>query len=266
MRLFGLIILFSSVSIVIRASDQAAFKRDTIENVIYEYDTIYMPPDTIRVTDTIINYQLVQPLKEEEKTNHWLLGTSVLPFVSNLFGEKSVIDSFSLKQVVNYNFNINIQYHFKSFVVGLGGGFTRLHDRLLYHRVNNFLIGSDSISVNNTCTADNYYRYFNIILLVGKKWGKQKIKFTFNASLVADILIDYKAILPVYNEVDKIYDTSIRKIGLAVMISPSVSYKLGKKFDFFLSPFYRYNLNKRSLYPLSNLQDVGIGAGFSLIL
>lgn len=266
MRLFGFIILFISINIVIRASDQTAFKHDTIETVIYEYDTVYMAPDTIRVTDTIVNYQLAQPVIEFEKAKHWSIGVSILPLVSNLLGEKSVIDSFSSKRVVNYNYNLNIQYSFKRFIVGLGGGITRLHDRLMYQSVHNFLVGSDSLSVINNCVSDNYYRYFNINLLVGKKWGKQKIHFALDASLAIDILIDYKAVLPVNNEVAKIFDTSIRKIGFAVMVSPSIGYRFGKKLDFYLTPFYRYNLNKRNLYPLSNLQDIGIGASFSLIL
>jgi len=266
MRLIIFLLLLTVCNIVTLASDQTAIKADTIETVIYEYDTIYVSPDTIRITDTIINYQSVQPLQVKTKSEHWSIGADFLPLFSNFFGEKNVIDSLSFKKVVNYSFNVNIQYSYKRFIVGFGGGITKLHDQVMYQKTYDALINSDSLHIVNNCTSDNYFRYANFYLSIGRKWGKKKIHYAFHTSFISDILIDYKAVLPL-NQVDnKIFDTSVRKIGWGVMISPSIMYSLGRKLDFYISPCYRYTLNKRNLYPLSNLQEVGIGLGLSMKL
>jgi hypothetical protein len=266
MRLFIFLLLLASSNIVTLASDQTAIKADTIETVIYEYDTIYVSSDTIRVTDTIINYQSLQPLQVKEKSGHWSIGADFLPLFSNFFGEKNVIDSLSFKKFVNYSFNVSLQYSYKRFSVGFGGGITKLHDRIMYQKTYNTLINSDSLHIVNNCTSDNYFRYANFYLSIGRKWGKKKIHYALQTSFISDILIDYEAVLPL-NQVDnKIFDTSVRKIGWAIMISPSIIYSLGRKFDFHISPCYRYTLNKRNLYPLSNLQEVGIGASLSMKL
>ena len=267
MRLFLITLLLISCNVVTWASDQTSLVRDTTETVIYEYDTIYVSPDTIRITDTIISYQSQRPLQVKEKEEHWAIGISLLPMVSNFFGEKSVIDSSSAKKVYNFTYNVNFQYNYKGFIVCLGGGITRLHDRIIYPQRRNQLIASDSILIVGNCISDNYFRYVNLSLSLGKKWGKRRIHYALSASFITDILIDHNAILPLSEQVyNKTFDTSVRKIGIAIMISPSVIYRLGKKLDFFISPCYRYTLNKRNLYPLSNLQEVGIGAGFSLLL
>ncbi len=267
MRLFIFLLLLSGFNIVTLAADQTTIKRDTIETIIYEYDTVYVSPDTIRITDTIVNYQTIKPLYINMSTQHWSIGANFLVLGSNFFGEKSVIDSFKEKNTINYSYTLNFQYYNKGFMVGLGGGITNIHDRIKYQQIHNTLIADDSISIVNNCISDNYFRYLNLSLSMGKEWGKRKIHYALSASFITDILIDYKAVLPISEQVyNKIFDTSVRKIGLAVMLSPSVIYRIGKKVDFCISPCYRYTLNKRNFYPLSNLQDLGIGAGLNLKL
>jgi hypothetical protein len=266
MRLLIFTIVFISFNFNTTAYSHQFIKKDTVENVFYEYDTVYMAPDTIRITDTIIDYQTVQPVEEITNSECWSIGLEVVPFTSNIFNSKSSIDSFSLKNTVNYIYSLKLQYVYRGFIIGLGVGITPLHDRIRYTSANNFLISNDSISIVTTNTSENYYRYFNFYLNVGRKWGKSKFHYSFNAGLIADVLIDYNARFPIDNQYNKISDNFVRKIGLAVMLNPSISYRIWKKLDFYISPLYRYNLNKRNLYPLSNLQNAGIGLGLNLIL
>jgi hypothetical protein len=60
--------------------------------------------------------------------------------------------------------------------------------------------------------------------------------------------------------------STVRKTGLAVMVNPSIGYRIGKKIEIYLTPFYRYAFYKKNLYPINNQQYFGIGAGLNLIL
>ncbi len=241
----------------------------TIQTIIYEYDTVYIAPDTVKLTDTIINYL---PAKKNIKNHPWSVGISVSPFVPNAFNEKNSLDSFSLQRTVNYRVALNLQYDHKNFIYSIGFGITPLHERIHYqgslaaNTQQQLSVPYDSLSINRNCTADNYFNYLNVYLTVGKKWVKRKIYYAITASIIADFLLDYKAFLPVSNQDNQIKASSVRKFSYATALSPYMGYRFGKKLELYIAPFYRYTINKKNNYPLNNLNNLGIGAGLNLIL
>jgi hypothetical protein len=255
----------------------------TLDTVIYEVDTVYMPPDTIRIADTIRNNpprtQSVEKTTNKIQyvakkfSNQWSLGFHILPFISNLFNNISPIDSFSFQKVVNYSYDINIQCGFKNYVIGIGAGITPLHERMNYQgshgatSAQDALLSYDSLQIANNCTSDNYYNYFNLYLTVGRKWTGKKIDFGFNASFITDLLMDYKAVLPLSSPFNnQINSSSVRKLGFSAAISPYLGFKFGKTMALILAPFYKYSFSQDHKFPQNNFQNIGISAGLNIFL
>ena len=255
----------------------------TLDTVIYEVDTVYMPPDTIRIADTIRNNPS-RTQSVEKKTNkihdvakkfsnQWSLGFRILPFISSPYNNISPIDSFSFQKVVNYSYDINIQCGFKNYVIGIGAGITPLHERMHYQGSHGAISAQDalqlhdSLQIANNCISDNYYNYFNVYLSVGRKWTGKKVDFGFSASFIMDLLMDYKAILPLSSQFDNhINSSSVRKLGFSAAISPYLGFKFGRKIELILAPFYKYTFNQDHKFPQSNLQNIGIGVGLNIFL
>ena len=242
-----------------------------VETIVYEYDTVYVAPDTLKLTDTIVNYLRIP---EKIKKHNLSVGFSILPFISNPFNQVNAIDSFSNQKVFNYSLDVNIGYTLKNYIVSIGAGITPIHERLRYQSSHNVSTSSqvasasyDSLQVNYNCTADNYYDYFNAYLSIGRKWRSKNFDYGCNISLITDILIDFKAFVPVSPPLEnRIHSTSVRQLGFSAAVSPYLGYRFGKKLELFVAPFYKYTFNKDHRYPQNNLQNLGIGVGFNIIL
>jgi hypothetical protein len=274
MRLYIVILiafLFKTFTINAQASEKNVVKPDTItETIVYEYDTVYLAPDTIKLIDTIVNYL---PAKKKLKPYNWTIGISFAPFISSAFNGQNVIDSFSLKQKLNYGIDFNVRLIKKGVIYGMDVGITPIREQLVFQyssqasQQNNADI-YDSLRISNNCTSTNYFNYLNANLFIGKKWRKANVFYGMNACFLTNILLGYKALLPINNPDNKIPSSMVKKLGFGVALNPNIGYRIGKNWEFYLSLLYRYTLNKESKYPQSNLRymDIALGAGLNLIL
>ena len=197
-----LLLFIHNYSVKAQDKNGSTINIDTIsEKVIYEYDTVYVAPDTLKLTDTIVYYQVKsKSIKEKKNLNFfvnlnplqnisekWSIGIGANAFIRELNNKNRTVDSFYVKKTINFSYEIHINYDLNRFRYSLGLGFASYHEQLEYQKIlnlnNSFTsIGSyDSLSVTNKCTATNYYQYLNVFFNLGKKWGKGPFFFVLNS-------------------------------------------------------------------------------------
>jgi hypothetical protein len=295
---FSLIISF--ICICFSAFSQAnPSSSDTLkEVVVYEYDTVYLQPDTLRITETIV--QIEKQAKDGEKpsaitqlfsrnfsrsvwTNIHLLGGrsflahvtpnylsfGIAPYINQSGNAITLSDSFASKLVINTCFSLLWNYAFGNFVMSLGPGFIRYHDKLQMHtsrfstdyqtsNSNTF----DSILLTTNANSDLYYNYLKIYTLVGYKFTlNKKLSLLFNGGFETDILVGYKQ-----GHANNPALAAIRKYDIHAVIYTSLAYKLARNLELYISPFYQRSLVTDNKYPFTNVQKIGVGMGFNLFL
>ncbi|HEY4784485.1 MAG TPA: hypothetical protein VIH57_00485 [Bacteroidales bacterium] len=285
MKVFGVYFILAIIinqPIKAQAKNEKFEPSDTIhENVLYEYDTVYVAPDTLKLTDTIIHYK-PNPNPNQIKPSHsstffdkinilnnmsdkWTVGIGLGSFVSGLFEKGNVVDSFSTKRTINYIFDIHISYQLNRFKYTVGVGFSPIHERLWF-AADRFSITSltgsgsyDSIRVKKDCVSDNYFNYVNVFFSMSHRWGnvKQKVYVGVNTFISEDFLINYNAVLPA-DQVIKIKDSSVRKAGTRIGVFPCVGFRSKKNLNFAVGPFCWYSLVDNHKYPFSDRLVLGI--------
>lgn len=267
--IFAFVTLILSPNIIhAQVDNHQSMKLDTIkETIIYEYDTIFVAPDTIRMVDTIVNYQSVKPVSiktQTDKALHWSVGTAVLPVFYNFF-EDHKTDSFYIKHNVGTGAELILRASAKKYFYMLRLGLIPIHEEMANQNIYLTSVKQnsayyDSLSVTNNCISNNYYNYLSFAASLGRKWGEGKLYFSFHLSILTDILVKHDAILPVITK-ERIADTSINKFSWGVAVNPCVGYVLSKRLEIFLSPYYRYSFFQRNKYPNSDLQILSAATG-----
>jgi len=259
----SLILLFFSISAF---SQIDSTRRDSIEEIIiYEYDTIYIQPDTIRITDTIfeiVKRDSVKTIKPNVSRNRSSgrgislkgilpksIGFSVAPFM--FLNENIPSDTLSSQSVFNANYNFQINYYSKKYLLSIGLGYSPYHERYSSSNKNyssnqdTSLTGSyDSLLISNNYQINYYYNYLNINLLIGRKFSvSKKLELSLNLGTSVDFLVGYS------QGNTSVSDSLVKKYNLSLIFSPQLTYKIGQNLEFKLSPFYQRSVFEDRKYP-----------------
>lgn len=276
--LIGLCLLLTCNTLRAQVGDKNPVKIDTVkETIIYEYDTLFVAPDTIRLTDTIYRYQ--QQLNNKPVIRHrfdilnkinlfsglsdkWSAGIGFYSYLSGLTDH--TIDSLSIKQTLNFDFEFHVNYQPNKMRYTVGIGYRPVHEQLQYlgsTSIYNKDISSgirDSSLIGGNCSSKNYYSCFQLFFNIGRSWGSKRIFFVLDARFSGAYLINYKAILPGL-EPSKISSAMVDKYRINVGLYPSIGYKLQENLSISLVPFCAFSPNNTNKYPAGERIMVGIG-------
>ena len=272
--------LINNLSTFGQIHDETHLKLDTIpETIIFEYDTVYLAPDTLKQVDTIVHYQQLKQNNTLQKKNfkflenfnilkgfneHWSLGVGFNTYLDGLLDKSLLLDSVSVRKLINYSFEVHLNYKVNQFIYSIGLGYSPVHEQFQAQSINgqnSSIAGNgsyDSLQIKSNCLTTNYYHYLNVFLNVGKKWGHGNVFFVLNSNLTCDILINSSALLP-FNPPLKVNSSSIQKIGLKIGINPYIGFKFLKNSEFSLGPFCNYSVLHSQKYPVVNQFIFGIG-------
>jgi hypothetical protein len=264
------------------------------ESVILEYDTIHLPPDTIRLTDTIIiaenntRKNIGEKLpKFTNKTNKSLglnkqskysLSICFAPFITaHNFYSGNLGDSvkFPANQPLNFYYEISSGLRFKNWVLFSGINFisfSEISEKQQYEsRYETIGAGLDTtvnlLKVLSSRQIKNYYYYAGFLFGAAYNWEKHKFIFCPQACL------GFSRRLP--NMVYK-FDKGINVISisadeqpdylLSFSLSSAFAYKINKKVLILLLPTYVYNVLGKNNFPITYRYNfrLAIGMGFEL--
>ena len=271
------------------------------DSVIYEYDIIYVAPDTIKLIDTIVQFtdpllqiipskqineidgpnidepgvaMEIPPLPEylNNTISKWELGIYVTPYISGMFKQELDFDSISTAKSINYKTDLSWHYHGRNVITTLSLGYESVHEQL--HYKNSYFTTSpdisgvyDSLLIKSNWTINNYYDYFNISFGLGKEWGKNKLLFFFHGYFTIGLLTGNKKFLPDDDETKtQLQVESINETLFSVSIQQGIAYRINKKINWNLSPYYRFHIYETEIHPTGNLHTIGLTTGFSLFL
>jgi len=254
---------------------EAQPQKDTVvidstgEDVIYVDETLYLAPDTIKLTDTIVDY--LTDARKNVLTKQEM-GIYCSPYSSGLFTNNWVSDSVSVLKIVIYELGLRWQCYVNKTIFNFSLGYKKVNEQLLY--TNNYHLTStdisgvyDSILLKSAYTIKNYYNYFNISLGVGHHWDLHKFGFSLNAFLTAGILMnnsDYVANADA--AIVQLRKNDITNTPFSIGLQPDLAYKLTTKINLHLSLNYGYSLNNSKKYPAVYLHTVAVSGGFSFFL
>jgi hypothetical protein len=274
---FGLGFIIVSNSANAQVNNNKPVNADTINQTVeYEYDTIFVAPDTIRLTDTLYRFQLDKNKTSRSRkfkllnninifnslSDKWSAGLGIYSFLSGF--PINDVDSFSAKWTLNLNFEFHVNYQVNQIRYTLGLGFLPLHEQLQYQGSNSLksqVVSNgirDSFLLTSNCTSHNYYNYLQLFFNVGKKWGTRKFFFVLDAGLAGNLLINYHAILPGIQPT-KINTSKVGKYGFRIGLNPSIGYKFNNGLNVSLVPFCSYSLLNVYKYPVGEQIIVGLG-------
>jgi len=256
--------------------------KDSIEEIIiYEYDTIYIQPDTIRITDTIFDIIKKDSLKvsnpqrnRKQRSNGSYsmkgflprsIGLSVMPFMS--LNPQAPSDTLNPQLVFNMAYHFQLNYYTDKFSISYGMKYIPYHEQFRGHGTsyssNQDTVNSgsyDSLLVNNNYQVDYYYHYLCLDLIIGRKFIiSKKLELNLNLGVSVDFLIGYK------QGNTAVSDSMIRKTDFSLLVSPQIIYKINKKLEFKFSPYYQHAILKDKQYPYLFRQRAGIEAGFNFV-
>jgi hypothetical protein len=247
---------------------------DSVKEItIYEYDTIYLQPDTIRLIDTVIDIVKIPPINKKKSTfeayypPHLILnsfGFHIYSYFAGNLIEERVTDSLYSKPVFNYAISGQINFQKKKLQISVGVGFAPFQEKQ-YFKYNSYVLKTDSTGMSDSLLITNksnylyHINYLNLNVLIGRKWRvNKKWTLSLDAGFFADILIGYKQ-----GNTNK-HSSLIQKVNLSFGLSPTFYYRERKKTEFFISPFYQHSIMHKKDFPYTTFQKIGIGAGFNI--
>lgn len=248
-----------------------------IEEIIYEYDTIYMAPDTIWIIDTVYMPIEKADLKKArkkvfKKTLHNLtpysIGFETTFLLAGNFTNRKFNDSINVDYLLNQSYSVHIDYLFGEFLVSAGVGYLPFREK--HHFSSSSYLSNeelspsgnyDSIQITQNYNAEYYYDFINAFLLIGKQWNiNKKFSFALQAGLSVDILRTFKQ-----GQLD-IGNYKPPELNYSAQINTTICYKVNKNFEIFISPQYQRALNNRKEIPITLSQKTGIGVGIKINL
>lgn len=277
-------VCFINVSVNGQDENRKLNKKDSIKEVIvYEYDTVYVAPDTLKLTDTIIQYQVKERSVESKRNSHpsklnfdflsnfnflksfdeqWSLGFGVSTSITGLLQKNNEVDSFSRKRTVNSVFELHLNYRVHQFKYSLGFGYLRYHEKLQYQR-NSYMDNTptstgyyDSLMIKNNVTANNYYQYLQVFCNVGRKWGNREIFFVLNGYILSNILLNASAVTPTSPALN-INSSSVQKLDFQSGINPCIGFKVLRQSELSIGPFCNYSMLSNKKFPSSDQLFIG---------
>jgi hypothetical protein len=285
-RIISIASLHILLSISAFSQEKFALIDTSKEVIIYEYDTVYLKPDTIRLTDTIVEFLKTKNNKNQRAHSRLLSRTlfssnsflspltpnyisfNAAPFISGNLQDKNLSDSLVNQTLINKRFSLLWNYLYRKSLFSVGIGFTPYHEKFTnntsYYSSNAVEISAesyDSLLIKNEITYNYYYNYLNLYAQYGRVWAlDDRLSLSFNIGCIADFLIAYK------QGSTQTPGSLVRKFDASIIVTPNISYKLGYNFSVFIAPFYERSLLTDNKYPYTSFQKMGIGAGFNLFL
>lgn len=282
--LVGLLINFLAISQV-----ETSISDTIVEEIIYEYDTIYLETDTIKLVDTIyiepdtvriIDTVFQKPERKYTNKNvkrffkrHFVVRKpEIVSFEYNTFlgefNDKMINDSVLSKRTLGQSLAGQFDYPICGLLFSIGLEYSFLNEKQSYQSISltsskeNSVDGNyDSLAVNNSYNAEYYYRYLGLYLYLGKQWEvNQKLALGFSFGVNSSFLSDYEQ-----------GNTSVSKNELKdFILSANTSFKatfmLSKYVGVYFKPFYQYSFFTETKYPSSFTQRLGVGLGLSFFL
>jgi hypothetical protein len=254
---------------------------DTVrETVVYEYDTVYVAPDTLRLVDTLVHFlpeekkvtPEIKPIPAPVKTYHWALGFFFSPSLSGMLDRGPVMDSSSTERVVNMGYHVQVQVGIGKWIYHLAAGWSPIHERIhfneQYFTTGNYVSGVyDSLYVKSEAVIDNYYDYLTASLGLGRKWETRKFSYFCQASFGVAFLTGHRASFLVNHQLNTALPaSSIRTTDYSVAIDAGIAYKFSKRISWQVAPYYQHTIASVGKHPFGNLQILGIRTGFLLFL
>jgi hypothetical protein len=276
------LIFFGKQLTIAQSNTEKIFANDTIkETIIYEYDTVFIAPDTLKMVDTLVHFLPAElkpgKISESPSTtlpikNQWAIGLYFSTTMSGLLDRGPAMDSLSLNRVLNQEYHLQFQLCTDKWIFLLTAGWNPLHEQIhfkdQYATTDNYTSGIyDSLLIKSNAVIDNYYDYLSISFGLGRKWETNNFSFFCYASFMTELLMGQRAIFPVDHQIDTAIPVSlIRKTDFSISVHPGMAYKFSKKINWLISPYYQYSFSPTGKHPYGNLKTIGMSTGFLFIL
>lgn len=269
--------VFFNISSLAQVKENRAEKLDSIhETIEYEYDTIYVAPDTLRIIDTIYQYQT----KLKKANNHydfklfrkmdpfnylsdkWTAGFGAYFFLSGFPVGKQ--DSFSINPNICYNIDFHANYQAGFFRYTLGLGFKAIQEQMHYSGSSTYSSTPitngyrDSLLIKNNFTSHNYFNYLQLFFNVGKTWSKGKLFFALDLNMTGNVMIMNHSLLPTSNPV-RIGSSLLNNYTFSTGLFPAIGYKNKRGICMSVVPFLSVFPFSGYKYPSTERFLVGLG-------
>ncbi len=273
-------------------SQNNRFLSDSVhENIIVVYDTVLLPPDTIRITDTVaiakntkhkpLNKKGISTInrnlksKDQNKQSKYTLSICFSPFITaqNFFtGNFGDSVKFSSKQPVNFYYEISSGLRFNNWILFAGLNFTSFSEisKKEVSETKNVTTVNDFDTTYNILTSrqiKNYFCYAGILFGVSYNFEKRKFIFCPQTSLGVSRKLPNNA----YKFDDGInvkYLTADEQTDyvLSLSLSPSIAFKATENFLILLLPAYNYNVKGNNVFPITYSHNFRLGIGMKFEL
>jgi len=246
------------------------------------YDTVLLPPDTIRLTDTLIiadNFRN-KPLKIkslntkaavnkkiiQNKPSRYSISMSFSPFITthNLytatFGDSV---TYSSGQPLNFYYEISSGLKFNNWDLYLGIDFTNFSEVSEKEQFTT----SEKLIVHTNTQIKNHFYYAGFLFGAGYETGKHNFVFYPQA----DIGISKRLPSKSYKfesgvNIKQITVDEYSEYSITFSVSPTIAYKASKNILIILKPAYVYNLYHKNAFPFTYRNNFKLGFGLRLEL
>ncbi|HEX3006960.1 MAG TPA: hypothetical protein VHO90_05030 [Bacteroidales bacterium] len=272
-----LVSFFSAVLLLISVSTRLSGQvvaRDTLrtdsvpEIIVYEDDTLYVAPDTIRITDTIVHliHEKV-PIRVRKKE----AGVYFTPFYTGFSRLTLQSDSLTLHTTMNYRSGIQFSYYAPRFAWYLQAGYESVHNKIQYSHsymtTGEELSGVyDSLFVKSNHQINNYFDFVYIQLGLGKRWEFKRYTLSIYTSGMYSFM--YKqTCADVYNELieRELSPDSRQKSSLSAGLQIDMGYKITRSLLLHAIPTYQYQFVSEKKYPQGDAHRLGVTFGMSVL-
>jgi hypothetical protein len=254
-------------------------KSDTInENIVVEYDTIQLPSDTIRITDTLLminnTTKETNPEMIVQKNNpDYSLSMCFSPFITSQYiVPKKSEDSTKYPQIqpLNFYYEINFGLKINKWVYYSGIHFLRFSEIAVKEQ---YLTKIDSVEsdtsfvyvstlIHTKRQIKNYFYYAGFSLAIGYEMGKNNFIFTPRVEITLSRKLPSKLYkfgqgsvirnIPSNEQINYLFSLSI---------TPDIAYRINKNILLLISPSYVYNFYGKNIYPVTMRNNFKLGFG-----
>jgi hypothetical protein len=269
LTLLVLLLFLGNSRLVGQVEQKNTISRDSIpEIIVYEYDTVYVAPDTIRYTDTIVHLIPVITSVRIPKTE---TGVFFTPFITGISNSNLKSDSLTLHATVNYHGGIRFTRYTSHFAWYLQAGYESVHSKLYY--TNSYSTKDDELSgvydslqVSGNYKINNYYDYFYMQPGFGKRWELKRFVFSLYAYGLYSFLYKHTD-TDTYSErlQNELSINSVQKTSWSAGAQIDFGFRITSRILFHIAPTYQYKFNAKNFYPLGDSHRLGVTSGVAIL-
>lgn len=263
------------------------------ENVILIYDTVQLPPDTIRLTDTLTiiknklkktdeiipkNSNITNERSAQNQQSKYFISLSISPFITlQHFYSGELKDSikYLTNQPLNFHYEINSGLKINRWVFYSGIHFINFSE---VAEKEQFIDENDSIEIDGEIYYNsksihikrqikNYFYYAGILLGVGYELRMRNFIFSPQTGINISRKL-YNRSYKFEKGVDIKYNTKEDQINywVSISISPGFEFSITKKVLLQIMPAYIYNIYRNNIYPYTYRHNFRLGVGIKFEL